>query len=1429
MKKTYFLRTCDFSGFITMKGNFMKTYSIIALFAFGSLFISNGAQAQYAPVASFTSDVSSGVAPLTVNFTDNSTNTPTSWSWDFGDGNTSTVQNPSNIYTSAGTFTVTLTVSNDSGSDYTTSVITVTSAGSVPIANFTPDVTTGTVPLTVNFTDNSTNSPTIWAWDFGDGNTSTLQSPSNTFIKTGTFNVTLTATNASGSSTPYTSTITVTPAGSVPVANFTPDVTSGTVPLIVNFTDNSTNSPTSWAWDFGDGNTSTLQNPSNTFTKKGAFNVTLTATNANGSSTPYSATITVMPSDSIPVASFYSDISSGDAPLKITFTDNSTNSPTSWAWDFGDGNTSTLQNPSNTFIKTGTFTVTLTATNASGSSTPYTSTILVNSSGVPVAQFAADIYSGVAPLTVNFTDQSINTPTSWLWQFGTSSSAIIQNPSYTFNSPGAYTVKLIVKNSSGTNTTSQTINVLSATALPVAKFIASVDSGNVPLTIYFTDSTSQNPTAWNWDFGDGTNSTDQNTSITYTVPGTYTVILTASNSNGSNGVSKIITAKKSSIAPIASFNTTNSKGIPPLTINFTDKSLNNPNSWNWDFGNGDVSSNQNPSYTYNTSGVFKVTLTVDNGNGTADTSVTITIDSTTARFTEDSSSGFAPLVVNFQDKSVDSPTNWEWNFGDTASGKLNNSTQQNPSFTFTRPGTYTVTLKEGNGTTFDSTTGVIQVLGDSSEILNVYNIQQNDSTVLFDTTILYTRGHRATTINSTRALKVCADGATATFFNFDCPVGVNPKNIVFRMHDDPTMANKSMYGYFNPSKYGYFGHSVYANFTSPTYLFTAFETDTFEVYNTVTGKILYTQNIKFFPAPVVFVHGLWSNQICFDDMHKAFADIFPGELYYQADYSSSADRSFAQNSAVIPNAISALFSNLRTLGYSAGSVDLVGHSMGGILSRLYIQNGGGIPVHKLVTINTPHSGSQDGDLLLSTKWYGSVLNKIFSALPNNNPNHGAVADLRTTSAAIANLNSKNCAGIPCAAITTTAIATDNSIVAGTLNVAAAFGGIYKLLGKATVNAFVSSLYNNETNDLIVALSSQQGGLNPSAISSYTNQVHMGSPANTSVIDQVIKLLDEDPAGASFSIAGWSPPVLTPYYKNPVHEFNNSVHGTVTIISPTKSLIVKPGDIIPITVASTGTYSHILLAVGTAQAADNYGYFKDSTSNHFTVNYPVPLNFVGKIGISAVAYDTTGFSADSLYLLSSTAGLALDSLQVHPKNLTIIEGSQGSLEVTGYFAGFGAIDVSHTAEVSYTSGNLKIASYDKDNLINGLTKGNTTITVSLKGKTKLVPVSVIDSSKSNVIAGIKNINNNPTNALSLKIYPNPSGGLAYITYNSRSNTPVHLTIFDINGRLLKTIIYNDTYIGDHTQILDMSGFINGVYLIQLQNGGNIEFSKLCIAN
>ena len=235
-----------------------------------------------APVAGFVGSYTYGVATADTQFRDKSTGlAPTSWSWDFGDGGTSTLQNPTHQYSYAapGTFNVSLTATNAYGNTTCTKNAFVTL---VPIrAIFTGTPTSGPIPLTVAFTDASRGAPTSWSWSFGDNNSSTAQNPTHQYTAVGNFTVSLTVTNANGQDTcTMNNYITVNPFK----ADFSGSPTWGLPPLTVNFTDASS-AATAWSWDFGDGGTSTVQNPSHAYSNVGYYTVSLHSSNAYGQDT----------------------------------------------------------------------------------------------------------------------------------------------------------------------------------------------------------------------------------------------------------------------------------------------------------------------------------------------------------------------------------------------------------------------------------------------------------------------------------------------------------------------------------------------------------------------------------------------------------------------------------------------------------------------------------------------------------------------------------------------------------------------------------------------------------------------------------------------------------------------------------------------------------------------------------------------------------------------------------------------------------------------------------------------------------------------------------------------------------------------------------------------------------------------------------------
>ncbi|HWQ44882.1 MAG TPA: PGF-pre-PGF domain-containing protein, partial [Methanosarcina barkeri] len=355
-----------------------------------------------------------------------------------------------------------------------------------------------------------------------------------------------------------------------PVAEFTANVTSGTVPLVVRFNDISTGGvATSWLWDFGDGiDSKHATNATHTFTKPGIYNVTLTVANEAGNNTvtkPNYITITAGSPTGKPVADFYSPevekVLNGTADHGIyenevvSFFDSSTGSPTSWEWDFGDGNTSTQKNPTHVYGKMsvygmGGYTVNLTVTNSDGSDTisKYGYVLIGGDEKTVPAHFSSNVTSGISPLTVLFRDTTYSEATDdfayfRIWDFGDGTKVeafsegkndIYVYLTHTYKKPGKYTVTLMSHDPAGKSviTKYNYITVIDPNT-PVANFSSNVTQGYAPLAVQFND-ISQKATSRTWDFnGDGQpESSDLNPVHVYANPGTYTVNLTVNNENG---------------------------------------------------------------------------------------------------------------------------------------------------------------------------------------------------------------------------------------------------------------------------------------------------------------------------------------------------------------------------------------------------------------------------------------------------------------------------------------------------------------------------------------------------------------------------------------------------------------------------------------------------------------------------------------------------------------------------------------------------------------------------------------------------------------------------------------------------------------------------------------------------------------------------------
>jgi len=525
------------------------------------------------PVANFTARPETGDAPLTVQFTDTSENNPTSWYWTFGDGGTSTARNASHTYATAGTYTVNLTVSNVYGSDYERkpAYISALRRDVVQVTGANTTVQGGNVNVSINLTASgaTVSGNTITIPNPGQGFTSMVVTTTNT-SQSGT-TVDGTISNVQANTEDVNATVDdevgdVSTNLQVNLKNITQGgviktgITKGNTTITNNISSffslqgkdtkvaysltiekdniiatNVTNAYInmsirhSWVENNGGRNgiviTRTTEDGTEeldteflfysdpkdyfrAFSPNGLSVFSLVAATVTPSPTPAPA-----PAPSGPTAYFVVNVTSGQTPLPVTFTDKSSGSPTSWYWTFGDGNTSSVQNPVHVYEVAGVYSVSLRASNTYGSDTYTRSDVITARSGqAPVANFAANVTEGAAPLAVKFTDQSIGDPTSWNWSFGDGGTSTEQNPSHLYSSAGVYTVTLNVSNAYGSNSMTKsdyiTANagpIVSITVTPSTRYLqvsetadltaTGYDAGGYPVTLTTADWSSSNTDA----------------------------------------------------------------------------------------------------------------------------------------------------------------------------------------------------------------------------------------------------------------------------------------------------------------------------------------------------------------------------------------------------------------------------------------------------------------------------------------------------------------------------------------------------------------------------------------------------------------------------------------------------------------------------------------------------------------------------------------------------------------------------------------------------------------------------------------------------------------------------------------------------------------------------------------------------------------------
>ena len=656
------------------------------------------------PVAGFTATPTSGCAPLRVQFSDNSTGSPTNWNWDFGNGTVSTQQNPVTTFINPGIYTVKLTAGNTAGSNSTvkTQYITVYDK---PVVKFTVNDSADCVPFNSNFTDLSTTSPgsiAAWQWEFDDGSFSNLQHPQHLYNQPGNYNITLKVTSSGGCTNSLSKLAYIKAADSIRTLFSFSQPTKCKPPETIRFTNNTLGPGTlTYLWKFGDGTSSTLASTSHAYASSGLFSVTLIATSSLGCKD------TLVYKDTVAIRNVQTRISSTDTVCtnsQAVFSNATAPAPLSSKWVFNDGTTSFGLITAKTWTMPGVYTIKL-LSNFSTCSDSVTKRITVLNG--PVVGFSAtDSAACKPPFIVNFNSIAPGA-VNWNWDFGDGGSSSQQNPSHTFTDTGAFDIRLTGVNAGGCSS-----NITQYRFIKVSKPTIIFDTVNrggcIPYS--FAPNPLINSTdgiaSYLWDFGNGQSSVARYPTEVYTDSGTYTVKLIVTTNDGCTDSAVLAQGIRTGNPPAVNFNIGATVICPGSKVQFTDQSM-PADSWQWFFNDGSGSTAQNPTHAFSDSGMYSIRLVASN-NGCKDSitrSKLIKVLPGLARFRPVYNCSNKKEVY-FKDSSVLAQS-WLWDFGDGT-----NSTQQNPTHQFANYQTYIVSLTTTNDSCTNTETMAVNLLNE---------------------------------------------------------------------------------------------------------------------------------------------------------------------------------------------------------------------------------------------------------------------------------------------------------------------------------------------------------------------------------------------------------------------------------------------------------------------------------------------------------------------------------------------------------------------------------------------------------------------------------------------------------------------------------------------------------------------------------------------
>ncbi len=548
----------------------------------------------------------------------------------------------------------------------------------IPVANFSNDKSVGCNFLIVQFSDHSINNPLIWAWRIYRNNSldtlkSSVQNPLFAFYDEGKYDVSLTVKNSYGSNTLIKKSLIV--VKKLPSNSFIADRSSICESETISFKYISSVTDTvirSWYWDFGDGNFSSLANPTHIYLNAGYYKVSLLVKDIlSCENEKNNYAINVISSPKVDFVSFVTQFCL--PPATITLLNKTSGTNLQYQWYINKIKSSTQINPILKLNNSGTFDISLKAVNNNGCSDSITKKGFIQINTY-LDTISSNIRSGCSPLTVNFKDLTTSGAKTWKWYFGDGDSASVQNPVHVFKNPGYYTITLVTTNSLGCKSISTNKNFIQVFYKPTISFLVNDSINcNIPFQVNFMNLT-PNTKSLEWNFGDGVKNKNPNTSHVYTALNTYTVSLNVTDNNGcSNTLIKNNFIKV--FKPSVRFNKSTDGGCAPVSVTFTDSSLSSSSVSQrlWYFGDGTTSTQVAPTHIYKDTGTYNVSLVISDSKGCKD-SLTMNKfigigNPPVIDFKSTDTAGCIPLNSSFTNNTKFANI-FSWSFGDGSSDFL---------------------------------------------------------------------------------------------------------------------------------------------------------------------------------------------------------------------------------------------------------------------------------------------------------------------------------------------------------------------------------------------------------------------------------------------------------------------------------------------------------------------------------------------------------------------------------------------------------------------------------------------------------------------------------------------------------------------------------------------------------------------------------------